>query len=77
MDLIITILVKIVACLFMLQPVIVTIMVAPQIKGEVSMLLYVILGLLGLLCIVIGAGVWKRGPQFFIGILNKQRDIFK
>ena len=69
--------VRILACGFFFQPVLVAIVIVPCIEGKLPAFLYVILGVTALACIAIGVAVWKFAPKFFIGILNRMKASFK
>ncbi len=67
--------VRMLACGFFIQPVLVALVFIPILKGRSPVALYVILGVGSLLCIVFGIVTWKYGPRFFVRIFKKLVDV--
>ena len=77
MEKMIKIAVRILACGFFVQPVLVAIVIVPVFKGKPLAILYAILGTIGIVCIAIGIAVWKYCPKFFLGIFKRQKEVIE
>ena len=69
--------VRILACGFFVQPLLVAIVIIPVFKGKPHAIFYAIIGTTGIVCITVGIAVWKYCPKLFLGIFNKQKEVIK
>lgn len=77
MEKLITIVVRVFACAFFIQPIIVVLVLLPAVKTKPSGILWLLFGLAALLCITVGVVIWRYAPKFFYSIFSKQIDILK
>ena len=69
--------VRVLACGFFVQPVLVAIVIVPVFKGKPPGVLFAILGTTGVVYIAVGIAVWKYCPKFFLGIFKKHKEVIE